>query len=91
MSFRKPWHMPFRKLIPVFTVTVEKRRNKAFLCFLFMRCKHTGEIDQDLTRTKKVSVRSKALVVALKTKKSYDFLPFFQTLSLFDFPDFFQV
>ena len=41
-----------------------------------MRFKRTGEIEYDLTKTKK-----KAFAVALKKKK--DFLPFFQTLFLF--------
>ena len=30
MSFRKPCHMPFRKLIPSFTLTVGQMRDKTF-------------------------------------------------------------
>ena len=30
MSFRKPCHMPFRKLIPCFTLTVGQMRDKTF-------------------------------------------------------------
>ena len=32
MPFRKPYHMPFRKLIPPFTLTeTEKKKNEAFI------------------------------------------------------------